>query len=246
MIVGMASRMSFFENTEANYPLVSPTRKLARRELLSRLLRIWWLKMPGVTLFIWIFFDAYFWLLRYPHTEVIVMPLTWIDRELPMQAWSWWPYLSLWLYTSLPPALLISFRHLLFYGAWIASVCGIGLICFYVWPTVIPPLGRAIEAVPSLVAGIDASGNACPSLHVAVAVFSAFWLSDQLREVGANRFSRIANVVWCAAIVYSTLATKQHVLLDVLAGSVLGGISGYVSLLAFRQWRSLGANGVFS
>jgi len=32
----------------------------------------------------------------------------------------------------------------------------------------------------------------------------------------------LLNVAWCLGIVYSTLATKQHVLLDVIPGALLG------------------------
>jgi membrane-associated phospholipid phosphatase len=38
------------------------------------------------------------------------------------------------------------------------------------------------------------------------------------------------NWAWCIGIVYSTVATRQHVVVDVLAGLVLGGLFAYVSL----------------
>ena len=82
---------------------------------------------------------------------------------------------------------------------------------------------------------MDASGNACPSLHVATAVFSGVWLNRILREINAPRALRAFNWLWCVGIVYSTLATKQHVALDMLAGAVLGLAAALLSLKLFRS-----------
>lgn len=198
--------------------------------------RLWWLKAPGCTLFIWLFFEAYFFLLRYPHAQVTTMPVTWLDGVIPMQWWAWVPYLSLWFYTCLPPSLLPNLRQLLYYGLSVGSVCLLGLMCFYLWPTIVPAYTRPEGTGLALVEGLDMAGNACPSLHVAIAVFSAIWLSHQLRGVGVNWRWRFANWVWCLLIVYSTLATKQHVALDALGGALLGAAGGWLSLALFRRW----------
>lgn len=215
--------------------MTSPSRSPARA-LHDLFWRLWWIKAPGCALFIWFFFEAYFFLLRYPHAQVTTMPLTWLDGIIPMQWWAWAPYLSLWFYTCLPPALLPNLRQLLFYGVSVGSVCLIGLVCFYLWPTIVPPFTRPEGTGLALVEGLDMAGNACPSLHVAIAVFSAIWLDPQLRSVGAGRSWRVTSWVWCAAIVYSTLATKQHVVLDVIAGIGLGAAGGWLSLALFRRW----------
>jgi membrane-associated phospholipid phosphatase len=82
--------------------------------------------------------------------------------------------------------------------------------------------------------GIDASGNACPSLHVAPAVFSAFWLDWWFLSFGAGFGFRLISVTWCVAIVYSAMATKQHVAIDV----VTGGILGWSFALGYRKWNA--------
>jgi len=88
---------------------------------------------------------------------------------------------------------------------------------------------------------VDAAGNACPSLHVATAVFSAMWINRQLIEVGAPRIVRVFNWAWCIGIAYSTLATKQHVAVDMVAGAILGMFAASLSLaqlsLSTRQSR---------
>ena len=77
---------------------------------------------------------------------------------------------------------------------------------------------------------VDSNGNACPSLHVAASVMSCLWLYVMLRKVGAPAWLNAANLLWCAGIVFSTMATKQHLLLDVLAGALLGVAVGWLSV----------------
>jgi len=57
---------------------------------------------------------------------------------------------------------------------------------------------------------------------VAFAVFTAVWIDLLLRRMGKHGALRALSWCWCAGILYSTLATKQHVAIDVLAGTALG------------------------
>ena len=82
--------------------------------------------------------------------------------------------------------------------------------------------------------GADAAANACPSMHVAVAIFSAFWLNHLLRDIGAPPILRALNWLWFIAIAYSTMAIKQHVFIDVVAGLALGAAFAWPSL-RFRR-----------
>ena len=81
-----------------------------------------------------------------------------------------------------------------------------------------------------MIKDIDFSGNACPSLHVASAVFSALWLDRVFRMVTAPLLLRVVSALHCLAILWSTVATRQHVVLDVLAGAVVGIIFALLSL----------------
>jgi membrane-associated phospholipid phosphatase len=189
----------------------------------------WFWKAVGLTGFMWIFFTLYFYLLRHPAQAVFVMPLTALDRAIPFQPAAFVAYASLWLYVGLPAALLLSLRELVVYGLWIGSLCLTGLACFYFWPSAVPPYDFAAQAAAlgnkhagiALLQGVDAAGNACPSLHVATATFSALWLHRLLRSTGARPWWWVLNAGWLVLIVYSTLAIKQHVVLDVLAGTAL-------------------------
>ncbi len=188
------------------------------------LMRHVWFKSIGTTAFTWVFFLAYFDLLRHPHGMVTVMPMTALDHWIGLQPWALPFYFSLWLYVSLPPALMATRREIAGYGARMAIVCLIGLGVFYVWPTRVPacPIDWARHPGFAILRGVDAAGNACPSLHVATAVFAAFWLDWMAPALGFGQRWRRINVVWCVLIVYSTLATKQHVVVDALAGALLG------------------------
>lgn len=204
-------------------------------ELWARLKLHFVLKTVGISASIWVFFIGYFWVLRHPAHAPALMPLTALDHLVPFQPVMLAPYLTLWFYVGIVPGLAASFRHLIAHGLWAAGLCVVGLAIFYFFPTAVParPFDAAVYPGFALLQGVDAPGNACPSMHVAVAMFSAIGLESLLRGVAAPRGLRLVNVMWCLAIVYSTLATKQHVALDVLAGSLLGTTFALFSL----RWR---------
>ena len=190
------------------------------------------LKSVGTMLFIGLFFGAYFYLLKQPAYLPTVMPITLLDRLIGFQPLALPMYLSLWVYVSLPPALLATRRELYGYGLVMAATCLAGLIVFYFWPTAVPPadIDWALYPDVAFLKSMDASGNACPSLHVATAAFSGIWLHHLLRRFGAPQWILMVNWVWCIGIVYSALATRQHVAVDVLAGLVLGAPAAYLSV----------------
>jgi membrane-associated phospholipid phosphatase len=205
-------------------------------DVASRLMAQWPLKAIGITAFMAVFFVGYFQLLNHPIFPVTIVPLTGLDRLISFQPTALALYVSLWLYVSLPPALLETRRELIAYGWMIGGLCLFGMACFLFWPTAIPPRNIDLAGFPgfSMLKGLDAAGNACPSLHVATAAFSGLWLDRQLRQLGGRAAVRSINGAWCAGIVYSTLATKQHVVLDVACGLLLGLIAGMLSLRRVR------------
>lgn len=190
------------------------------------------LKCIGTMLFIGLFFGAYFYLLKTPAYPTTVMPITLLDHLIGFEPLALPLYFSLWVYVSLPPALLATRRELFGYGKAIAATCLVGLIVFYFWPTAVPAATIDWAQYPDVnfLKSIDAAGNACPSLHVATAVFSGIWLHHLLRRFGTSAWLLAVNWIWCIGIVYSTLATRQHVAVDVLAGLVLGVLAAYLSL----------------
>ena len=190
----------------------------------ARVLTWWPVKMIGTTVGMAAFFFVYFWLLWHPFFPVTIMPLTVVDRLIGFFPEALPLYLSLWFYVSLAPALLIDRRELASYGLATVALSAIGLGIFLFWPTTVPrpDVDWSQHSTFAFLKSVDASGNACPSLHVAFAVFTAVWLGRILRQMGAGGSVRALNWLWCAGILYSTIAIRQHVALDVLAGAVLG------------------------
>jgi membrane-associated phospholipid phosphatase len=203
-----------------------------RSELRSRLSAHLLLKSLGVPAFIAVFFVAYFLLLRFPVFAVTMMPVTELDEAIPFQPAALIVYFSLWFYVSLAPSLLRTREELMSHGKMAGLMGLVGFAIFFFWPTAIPfaaGLRESDTATLSWLKEVDAAGNACPSLHVAFAVFSGLWLDRILREMRVPIAARLLNLLWCGAIAYSTLSTKQHVVIDVVAGGILGAVFGAIS-----------------
>ncbi len=205
-----------------------PLKKFWSGELRPRLAAHWRLKALLIPLGVSGFFLAYFHLLQNPIFEITIMPLTAPDRWIAFQPAAMGPYLSLWFYVVLGAGSLRERRETLFYCLAMAAITAVGFSIFWFWPSATPPARIDWTAYPSFqfLKHLDASGNVCPSLHVAFAVFTAIWLERLFRPTGAPAVARVLSGAWCLAIVYSTLATRQHVAVDVLAGAALGGAAG--------------------
>jgi len=215
-----------------------PTRHPAWRTLL-RVRRHFWFKCVGATAFTSLFFVGYIHLLKNPTGRVRVMPVTALDQWIGIVPWTLPLYLSLWVYVSLPAALMTSRREVIEFGLRIGAVCLIGLAVFWLWPNAVPPSNVDWARYPGMafLKGVDAAGNAFPSLHVATAVFAGFWLHRMAPGLELGRRFRQINAAWCVAICYSTIATGQHVVVDVAGGVFLGGMMAW---LTFPDHRTSG------
>ncbi len=212
--------------------LPTATRSSWLRQLAQRLLYLWPVKAVGTTVFMVAFFQAYFFVLRNPGSTPRVMPQIWLDHWVPFAPQAFGVYASLWVYVSLPPALMGNFRGLVRFTIWVTLMCALCLALFWAFPTQVPEPSIDWSAYPylSFLKGVDASGNACPSLHVASAVFTTFWLHHLFGAMGAPRALGWMSHLFCVAIAWSTLATLQHVALDVLAGALVGWVFARLSL----------------
>jgi membrane-associated phospholipid phosphatase len=218
--------MTFFSSSSSDNP--SSTRWL--RALWLRCKTLWAMKLVGNTVATLGFFPLYFWIMKNAG-QAWVLPLTAFDRLI-----AFWPallpvYLSLWGYIALPVLLAKDRRELWSFSFGCAAMTALALVVFWFMPTAIPNF--TIDAVPgsslAFLKTVDSAGNAFPSLHVSFSVFTCIVLARQLREVGAPAWLRIFNVAWAMGIVYSTMAVRQHVLMDVLGGLALGLALGFVS-----------------
>ena len=207
-----------------------------KHELKRRAAHLWVLKMLVTMGGIASFFYAYFWVMRHPLSAMTVMPVTWVDDLVFFFPQSFFLYISLWVYVSLGSALAKDARELAAWGGISFAMAVVGLGIFFVLPTRIPDPAFDWYRYPALqfLRTVDVAGNACPSLHAAFAVFTAVVLHRQLTAIRAPRALRVGNVLWGLGIVYSAMATGQHVALDVIAGSLLAGAAS----IAYRPARS--------
>lgn len=201
-----------------------------QQECVRRLSHHWHLKSVATASFMVAFFYGYFAILHSPVYPVTIMGTTRIDDWIPFWPSAFYLYASLWVYTSLVPALQPNFPRLLLYGVGIGMLCFSGLVFFFFFPTAVPYASADWFNDPALVVlrKIDMTGNACPSLHVASAIFTAICLHRQLTSMRCPTWLKKTSWVWCAFIVYSTLAIKQHVLWDAIAGMALGIVVAFV------------------
>ena len=219
------------------YPSVARSSPTSAKDWKGGLrLRFWRylaLKFFGICAFMWVFFLGYFHTLRHPVYPVFEMPLTALDHLITFQPQAMLAYVSLWLYIGVAPGLLLTLKELIVYGLWAAALCTAGLAVFHFWPTAVPPHGVDVTGFPGfdLLKGIDAAGNACPSLHVASAVFTAIWVERLLRVIGVPPVLRVLNLFWVLAIAYSTIAIRQHVALDIVAGAALGAMFAALAIV---------------
>jgi len=165
-----------------------------------------------------------------------VMPLLAPDRWLPLFQPAVYFYLSAYALSVLPLVLVrdaSTMRRMAFGFSWLACVSS---VCFFFWPTAIPPLLAGNDASnPALrcVLAVDSARNACPSLHASLAIYSALCAAKLLRA----GWQRVAVWAWAMAILASTLLVKKHVAIDIVAGAALGWAAYAALFFALRSER---------
>jgi hypothetical protein len=208
------------------------------RQIAARLVFMWPLKAFGTMAFMVLFFWAYFAVLHNPLTPPFVMPVTWLDTWIGFSPSAFPAYVSLWVYVSLAPALMGNLRALFLFGLWMGAMCVFCLTIFWAFPTSMPSFPIDWKAYPGfdLIKGLDAAGNAFPSLHVASAVFSALWLNQLFVRIETPKALQWLSALHCSVIIWSTIATRQHVALDAMGGIIVGVVFAALSL---RQTRGV-------
>ena len=208
-------------------PELSPPNAWSR-DFYRRLIAHWPLKTVAIPAALAAFFLVYFYLLDHPPGSVAIVPIVALDRWISFQPFAIVPYASLWLYVALGAGMARGRRELSVYAAAVLGMSLFGFGVFLVWPNATPSfaIDWSQHGSVAFLKRVDAAGNACPSLHVAFAVFTAIWIERLLRLIGSPRWVRAGNALWALAIVYSTLATKQHLVADALAGAAIGGAAG--------------------
>ena len=169
---------------------------------------------------------------------LLPMPATWLDRAVPFQPGATWWYVSWYLMLFVSPALLATRAQLRQYAVGIGINGLVANLIFLLAPTGVsrPVLAADFDWIYRTVVTFDRPVNACPSLHAALAVFTTLWFArlcsaEPRLPLRRPRLWAAAMWLWTGVIFYATVATRQHVVLDLLAGSLLGVLS-YVATAA--------------
>lgn len=165
-------------------------------------------------------------------TKVITMPSIKIDYLIPINFDFVWIYHS-WLLLPIAVGFLTNKWSVLKRFAWsVFTVNAISFIVFLCLPTEAPRPSDVADA-PKLylwTIQIDEPTNACPSLHASVTMLSTIFALMVLGRFRWAWFGRSFTILWAVGILWSTLATRQHVFIDIAIGSLLGAVVAAVAL----------------
>lgn len=157
---------------------------------------------------------------HFPMFTPQMLPMTAWDKSIAFVPWTVWIYSSeIFLYFAVygfSRDLVNANKYLYSFLALQASSC----LIFLLWPTTYPrelfPLPTDLHPwtahIFNNLRNVDTPGNCLPSLHVSSCYLSSFVYLDEQRGKFPIFFG------WATAIAVSTLTTKQHYIIDVVAG----------------------------
>ena len=202
--------------------------------------RIYYLKVSLLAYIVWIIlFEAVgFYAMTLPASDV-TLPL---DRQIPLLPAFIWPYLLCYIFPFLPLAVVTDWQR--FNRALLAIIlANAAAFLVYIWLPIAfphPELGSSLsDRILALQFRYDfqPGANKLPSLHVTYA-----WIVYLVcKKQGLGRLREGLIFVTAVLISVSTLFVKQHILLDVLAGTAWAFASWFA---AGRLYPRLAAAGV--
>jgi membrane-associated phospholipid phosphatase len=167
--------------------------------------------------------SSYYLVSKFTPFSPVELELTAVDRFFKPNAWAVWIYMSFFLifiagvtFTSKENS--IKCCKAIVINSIVAS------LFFIFFPTRItywdytPYLdqGSASYALMYLIKQGDDTSNCLPSLHISNSLVACFFLIKNKKP-----YIQALSISWMLAIVWSVLSTKQHILYDVLSGTVL-------------------------
>jgi hypothetical protein len=154
------------------------------------------------------------------------MPLTRIDRVIPFIPTAAWVYFSIYALMPIGPFLMNNREQICRYSRGVVAISAFAAVIFFFWPTICPrPSAPAAGPLYRALISIDEPFHAFPSLHAAFAVYSCLCVIEVGRALGWTSRFQIGFIAWTGLILLATLATRQHVLADIAAGSALGFVA---------------------
>ena len=192
--------------------------------MIARFLAHWRLKLLLTFALNLVFWTGYSFLGRHTFFPQWTPPLIWLDHAIPFQPAFWgWVYLSQFLFTGTLPWFLATKEQLRRYVVGLAVMIVVSFSIFLLFPVASPRPPESASAAGAMpwILGYDGAFNAFPSLHAAFLIYMAA-LARRMAGGALPVGVVIVGVLWGTAILYATIATRQHYALDLLAGGLLG------------------------
>jgi len=177
-------------------------------------------------------YQIYFWSQRnFKEKNKINLKPTKIDKLIPAIPEIYWIYSPLYyLFFSITFLCLENYKTSIL-NAWIMVIHA--SIWFILIQTEIPKSFRIkifkkktdklTKKIIKIVHFYDTEGNACPSMHCAFSIF--------LSLITYKYYNILISILFPLIISISCLICKQHLIMDILPGFILGGIHGYINLI---------------
>ncbi|MCB9597057.1 MAG: phosphatase PAP2 family protein [Sandaracinaceae bacterium] len=161
------------------------------------------------------------------------LPLTSLDRAIPFVPWTVWLYGTI-TWTSF--VAWLSVRERADAARLMAAITVASAACalvFIVWPTTFPrglyplPEGLGARTLAELaeLRDDDSPSNCFPSLHVALAWGIALTWASWIRR----RPLAVLPIAWALVVSVTTVTTKQHYVVDVPAGMLVGAFAWWAA-----------------
>jgi hypothetical protein len=188
----------------------------------SRIFACWRLKVALTAIVGFTFCVPYFLIGNFPLLPVRELSLTALDRAIGFHPYPWvWIYQSEYIIVNAIPWLARRRGELIRYVRGFAMLSLISFLVFLLFPIRAPkPAVENATGMYWLLQQYDVPYNSLPSLHAGLVVYTlAFGNRIVGRDVG--RGVKLLFVVWAALILFATLATKEHYLVDIVTGVAL-------------------------
>lgn len=190
----------------------------------------WRLKLLVTLLFNCLFWAGYELLGHHVFFPIRTVPLTWLDLNTPYQPVAWgWVYLSQFSFTGTVPWLVPTKSGVFRYTAGLCFMTAVSFTFFLFFPVPAPrPEHLGPDLSMRLITAYDGLLNTFPSLHAGFLCY----IGLLVRRLFRRRMPIVilgSAVAWGAAIMYATLATKQHYVVDLLAGGLVGWFSDWLA-----------------
>lgn len=185
----------------------------------------------------------YFLLEYFPVFPVHVMSSSAFDDLIQFNDVSMWGYQSLYLYIFIRAFSIQEKNKLMDFACTFTLAAWISFAVFFFYPTLCPrPIVEEASWMYREFIKFEKPLNAFPSMHVSL-VLTTFLYTVNDKNTGL--FVKFFGGIWTFWIIFTTLQSKQHVVLDVVGGILVFGIAVWLhkekSPLKFliKRWESV-------